>query len=292
MLSVGNRPASQFAAARLVRLVPAYVFCVSLTTVMVIAAGDPHYSVTLAEWVANLTFLQEWIGFGDIDPSYWTLLLEVVFYGLVFAALAFGQRRRLERLVLAWLALQTLAVCAGSEWFIFAGEYAFFVLGCIVFFGSERGWNPLRVAAAGVARALGIFNEIGTPPALIRHGMAWEQATVAILLTAFAAAFVALGRRRPSLPWAGRLGALTYPLYLLHQVIGLIAIAALVPAIGKWPAVVSVSLVMIGLAWCVSEFVERRAKPLWRALAGRLVAPIAWAENAVAARQQAWSGAT
>jgi peptidoglycan/LPS O-acetylase OafA/YrhL len=275
-----------------VRLAPAYVFCVTLTALVVLAAGNPHYSVTLVSWLANLTFFQEWLGVRNIDPSYWTLLLEVVFYGLVFLTLVFGQRRHLETLVLAWLAMQAIAVFAGTEWFVFGSGYAFFVLGCMIYFGSERGWTVPRAGAVGLALALGISNEIGAPSVLLRRGAGWQEAVVAAELAAFAAALIVLGCRRPSLPWASRLGALTYPLYLLHQVIGLIAIAALVPLIGKWPAVVSVTILMLALAWVVSEFVERRARPLWRALATRLVAPIAWAERAVAARQQALSGAT
>lgn len=292
MLSVGDRPASQFVAARLVRLVPAYVFCVSLTTLVILASHNPHYSASLVAWLANLTFFQEWMGVHNMDPSYWTLLLEVVFYGLVFLALVTGQRRHIEALVLAWLALQAIAVFARIEWFIFASDYAFFVLGCMLYFGLQRGWNTVRIGAALFALALGICNEIGAPAVLLQEGISLRNVQVAILLAAFAVAFVVLARTRPALPWASRLGALTYPLYLLHQVVGLIAIAALVPLIGKWPAVLCVTALMIALAWFVSEFVERRARPLWQILATRLVAPIAWAERSVAARRQALSRAT
>jgi hypothetical protein len=44
---------------------------------------------------------------------------------------------------------------------------------------------------------------------------------------------------------------------------------------------------MIAAAALVAKYVEEGQKPLWRALAARLTAPIAWIERALAARAAA-----
>ena len=67
------------------------------------------------------------------------------------------------------------------------------------------------------------------------------------------------------------LGGLTYPLYLLHQNIGYVAIARIFPAVGKWPAVVLVTVAMLIVSWTVWRFWEKPARQRIR----QLMTPIA-----------------
>jgi peptidoglycan/LPS O-acetylase OafA/YrhL len=108
-----------------------------------------------------------------------------------------------------------------------------------------------------------------------------------MVITLTIAAFMLLSRFPPRLPHARFIGSITYPLYLLHAAIGSIALAAIVPLIGQWPALALVTVAMIAAAALVAKYVEEGQKPLWRALAARLTAPIAWIERALAARAAA-----
>jgi peptidoglycan/LPS O-acetylase OafA/YrhL len=63
--------------------------------------------------------------------------------------------------------------------------------------------------------------------------------------------------------WTLALGGLTYPLYLLHQNIGYIAIDAMAPSTGRWPAAILTTAALLAASWVVWRFVE---PPLQRAL--------------------------
>jgi peptidoglycan/LPS O-acetylase OafA/YrhL len=68
-------------------------------------------------------------------------------------------------------------------------------------------------------------------------------------------------------PFIMLLGGLTYPLYLLHQNVGYLALNALAPHLGRWPALALVTGAMLTAAWLVCRFVETPVrKPLIRVL--------------------------
>lgn len=278
MLSANGRGASAFAAARLVRLAPAFVFCMTLTWAMRGLWG-PQLAVSAGQWLANLTLQPTYFGYPYVDPSYWTLYAEVVFYALVFLVLLAGQARWLEHGVFAWLVLQIADRLAGTHFFLLSGVFPLFVVGCMLHFGMYRGWSAARVIALVLSLWLSIVLETERTAGIIAHAPAAPGWSVGAALTGFVGLFLVLGRWGPRLPFARRLGALTYPLYLLHQVVGLILIAALAPVVGKWAAAALTLAAMLAGAWFVSEFVEARLGPVWKRLAGRLIAPVAVIEN-------------
>jgi peptidoglycan/LPS O-acetylase OafA/YrhL len=292
MLSVGQRSASQFAAARFVRLFPAFFFCLSLTALTIAAAGGSHFHVSLPQWLANLTFFGKWLGQPYVDPSYWTLVPEILFYSLVFCAILAGLRHRLEALVFVWLALQIADHVTGAGFLVLGTIYPLFVVGCLLSFGSERGWTAPRIAALVLALTLSIDHEVRRAAAIFKTTPEDQILMVGGSLTLFVAAFVLLARLRPSLPQAARIGSITYPLYLLHQVIGLLAIQWLEPLVGKWVAVILTTAGAVAVALFVAEFVEKPLRPFARGIAERLVAPVAYFERVLAGQAPRWSRAT
>jgi peptidoglycan/LPS O-acetylase OafA/YrhL len=62
--------------------------------------------------------------------------------------------------------------------------------------------------------------------------------------------------------WLTVAGALTYPLYLLHQEIGYAIIARLHHRIPKWPLLVGLIAGMLVVAWLVHRLVERPLAPV------------------------------
>jgi peptidoglycan/LPS O-acetylase OafA/YrhL len=279
MLSAEGREASKFAAARLVRLAPAFVFCMTLTWAVRGLWGGPQLAVSAGQWVANLTLQPSYFGYPYVDPSYWTLVAEVIFYALVFLVLLAGQARWLEQSVFAWLALQIADRLAGTHFFLLSGVFPLFVVGCMLHFGQYRGWSVPRVIGLVLSLGLSIVLETERTASILAHAPVAPVWSVGAALTGFVALFLLFGRWGPRLPYAKRLGALTYPLYLLHQVIGLILIAALAPLVGKWAAAVLTFAAMLAGAWFVSEYVEARLGPVWKRLAGGLTAPIAVLEH-------------
>lgn len=104
----GKRP-QDFFISRVVRLYPAYWVAVLITAAVVVAAG---YSFTTAKDITartvliNLTMLQQPFGAPLVDPSYWTLWVEMLFY-LLFAVVV--ARGLTYRRVVAFCGIWTFA---------------------------------------------------------------------------------------------------------------------------------------------------------------------------------------
>jgi peptidoglycan/LPS O-acetylase OafA/YrhL len=82
----GQRPVSRFWISRFFRLWPAYWVSI-LFTLMVGASLIP---ITVKNLVFNFTMLQKFCGVGDMVGPFWTLQIELIFYGLVTAMIVVG----------------------------------------------------------------------------------------------------------------------------------------------------------------------------------------------------------
>jgi len=67
-----------FAISRFSRLYPTFWTCVTLTGIFVLLYEPSTF--TLAQFAANLTMFPGYFGIEDLDGSYWTLLVELIFY--------------------------------------------------------------------------------------------------------------------------------------------------------------------------------------------------------------------
>lgn len=108
-LSGTGATVQKFAIRRLFRLYPAYWTSLLLAVIASAAFSSVHYST--ATIAANTTMLQELFGFDNIQGLYWTLTVELIFYGICAAAFCAGMLNRpLPLLLLCW---GSLAVFVG-----------------------------------------------------------------------------------------------------------------------------------------------------------------------------------
>jgi peptidoglycan/LPS O-acetylase OafA/YrhL len=88
---------------------------------------------------------------------------------------------------------------------------------------------------------------------------------VVVTVSFVAVGAIALGYTgRLDVPWFTTLGALTYPLYLVHQNIGWTIIYGLREPLGRWPAAATALAAVLLLAWLVHRWVERPLGPALR----------------------------
>lgn len=249
---------SEFAVSRFSRLYPAYWAAIGLTTIVVLISGLDDFARTPGEILINLSMVQAFVQVASVDPVYWTLAVEFAFY--CGAATLWGcGLRRVEPLLLAWLSLRWIWAFAPAligvepSWLLGAlliQEYiAFFAIGIVAYRlrsgAASPGWTVTVVAAA--LATIGVCNGA-------------EQLLVA-MIGAAAIFTVALARApmisaRP-LVW---LGAVSYSLYLLHQLIGFVVIGRL-EAIGL-PASAAIFItlaVVLALAALVTRWIEQPA---------------------------------
>ena len=99
-----------FFISRFSRLFPAYWVSVLVAAAINRLASVENHGFALKDTLANLTMLQTYIGFANMNGSYWTLAYEVAFYVLIVVALRVTVARgvRIEWALLAWLSMATL----------------------------------------------------------------------------------------------------------------------------------------------------------------------------------------
>ncbi len=69
----------EFVINRLSRLYPTYWVCVSITFLFSLTGGVLH----IKTYLANMTMFQYYFGKPDLDGSYWTMIIEMLFYILI-----------------------------------------------------------------------------------------------------------------------------------------------------------------------------------------------------------------
>ncbi|HVJ01731.1 MAG TPA: acyltransferase [Sphingomonas sp.] len=268
--SAEGSTAAGFLRRRALRLVPAAWLCATLTAVVLLGCSNLPPVQILFEWLSSL-------GFSPfkpyIDPSYWTLAIEVAFYLAMAAVLVGGSGlARIERFgvllgcasLAFWMAAAAGMVPGSDSRFyqlMLLSYGCFFALGIQLRVIQRDGARPVRLLFAllfavvglieiDVHRAL-IFGDRPAPiPAQLLFG-------IGLLPILFAERLQPWLARRISGPFAATLGLMTYPLYLLHQELGAVAAGALMRlGTGFWPAIAFALAMSLGLSWLTVRFGE------------------------------------
>ena len=261
LMSAWGRSPGEFGISRLVRLMPAYWISVLLGAAVYALFRQGHGVPGLV--VPNLTMLQGGLGVRNVDAVYWTLWIELHFYVLVAVLAGIGIT---YRSCLIFMAAWTFGG-------LFANEAEHELLQVLL----VPTWSPYFVAGM----ALYLIYRFG--PTLLLWGFvavsylmalrwgAWRAETVfrgadevvaCVVITAVFGVMilVATGAFR-RVRWRGltTLGALTYPLYLLHSQLALPLLDALYPALDRWTSLAVVVAVSLLAAHAVHRLVERPA---------------------------------
>jgi peptidoglycan/LPS O-acetylase OafA/YrhL len=263
-----GRSAGEFFVARFIRLYPAYWFAVLFTAAVVTLWPTVAAPPSLAHVVINLTMLQAPLHVPDVDGVYWTLWVELRFYLLfgiaVFCGLTY--RRVVAFCVLWTVATIALTMVGGADskvGLMFIPQCApYFIAGMVFSLMYRFGPNALlwTIVAIQFLLALRVDSMIhdhfaDLPP--------WIAPAFIVVLFALVA-LVALRKLTVGWRWLTVAGALTYPLYLLHQRIGWILIERL-QHIAPAPVVAAaVAVLMLTAAWLVHRWVERPMAGLMR----------------------------
>ncbi|MFJ3218149.1 acyltransferase family protein [Kitasatospora sp. NPDC086801] len=280
-LSCWGRSLGDFLTSRVIRLFPAFWLAVICTSLVLHFFAGPEHALSLSEILANLTMFQEPSGAKSVDGSYWTLWVEMRFY-LLFALVVWRgvNYRSVVSFCIIWAAAAVTAKGMGSKelsealvandcWF-FIGGIAFFLmwkfrptalLWAIVVFSFLEG--QYFVIANYHGHALSYRGE----PAPV-----WPVVALLSLFYVLMAG-VALGWfRKINWRWLPAAGALTYPLYVLHENIGWSITSRLQHKVPAAALVVGLVAGMLVAAWIVNRVIER---PVSKKLRKVLVASFA-----------------
>ncbi len=267
-----DRTAVSFARKRLLRLWPAYALCVTITACAMWLETGANDAVSWAGWLANLTFVAPAFGLPFMDGVYWSLVLELIFYGWIALALLTGILPRfLVPAIAGWMAVSLgneLLLNDGGLRIVAITRYApWFAIGMLaahlrVHPAHWQAWGVLVLALVASFHAtfsehLLLVMQFGLQPDVMAAGFA-----NAAILAVFGLA-IALPQRSGRLSLG--LAAISYPLYLLHQNIGALVLNETAPLVGKYLALAAAVAVPFLLAWMLWRITDTGVDTLLQA---------------------------
>ncbi|QXG77182.1 acyltransferase family protein [Modestobacter sp. L9-4] len=271
LMSSWGRDVPSFVASRVGRLFPAYWVAVVVSLVLVVYVWPEgmtffHKDISLANGLLNLTMFQESFARPDIDGSYWTLWYEARFYALIAVLMLVGMTRgRIIAFCALWPIVASVAQNLHSDLLAAAlmPDFApFFAGGMLLYVIYRDGHDLLTWLLVGMQVLFALNFCLDYYPPLLTDETPWEASELTVGLICVACfALVALVTLTPlaglSARWMTLAGALTYPLYLIHENLGWFVIAKTREAHGCWIAVGLASTVCLLAALALHYGVEK-----------------------------------
>ena len=257
-----------FIVSRVVRLYPAFWVCCTVTFLLTMVIGGERYSATFPQFLLNLTMLSGFFYVQAIDGVYWSLLVEVQFYGFIALLLLVRKIHEAESFLLAWLMASMLLEIHPIEILrrlLIVDYSAYFIGGAMCFLIWSEGVSLRKVFALIAAWALSIDQAVMTLPSLERYyHTVMNVYVVGGIVTSFFGMMYLVAVRHTGvlgrMKWL-TLGAITYPLYLLHQYIAYMVFNIAYPSINAHILLWGTLAVMIGIAFGVHIVVEKPVAP-------------------------------
>ena len=269
--SIKGRSLSKFCYSRFKRLYPMYWICLIITFVVSYFFGAPRYAVSFKQLLANFTMIQELLGQGNIDGAYWSLYVELKFYLIIAIFLVINRFRKinLDYLVYFWLFLSGLHLYVGPSviydavhHFFILDWSAYFIAGIVFYQIFVNGFTLKHAILLSLCLYLSSDGAIGRIHWLARtfHSDFSPYIIVAVIVVFYMLMLLVSCKKLQLLnsPKLVKIGMLTYPLYLVHQHIGFILFNHWHLYLNKYVLVSIVTLLMLTVAYILSEWVEPR----------------------------------
>lgn len=270
LLSAWNRKPKAFVISRVVRLYPAYWIAVTLTAIVSVLFSQGRFPVGAVQYVANLTMFNSLPNIENVDVVYWTLWAELRFYMIIFVLTLIGiTKTRVTIALWAWLGLtfvyQTGVLPSAADLVLNTQFSHYFIAGmalCMIYrFGMSLQAGAIILICLGnaVYRAMEFSDAVQNRYSTEIH----NGVVVPIIVLIFVVlTLVALKlTNRFARPWFVVLGALTYPLYLIHAHIGFIIFERLGTQLNRYLLVTLTVFVMLAAAYAINRFVENPLAP-------------------------------
>lgn len=283
-LSITGRSVQSFVWARMLRLYPAYWIgaCLTAISIVLFSIDNPTlWQPGLAGFLVNLTMLGGFIGVPYVDPVYWTLTVELRFYVMVALLALIGLRINSPSVIGGWLALCVVGIFVPIVHKIVMGEYApYFLVGVLALTlrDERRRWLNASMLLVGLALACRLIWQQQIVLRGVEGHPPYDPLVACVVVAAGLAMVVACAfAPSPSQRWTGglrTLGAMTYPLYLIHGVLGMQMLFLLAPALGSVAAALVVTSIVIVLTLLVTLWLEPGLRNLMKRLGERVVSTL------------------
>jgi peptidoglycan/LPS O-acetylase OafA/YrhL len=281
MYTIKGRTAVAFAIARLARMWPAIAICSVITWIVVRHAFDwsPGFRQVIASW--SLIELGFHRGAGA-DWAYWTMTFELRFYLFIFVAMLVADVHKVRLpLLAAWLAVTACDafVYTNDITRFFALDFyaSCFIIGALTYVIWEQRGLQRRIAIGLLLLAFPVMSK----QLLLEHEAFkadfWRTIPalevtvwfVPVICWGLLVGSLSIVRPFEKMPWLGKLavflGTVTYPLYLLHQLVGYRIIddmSGMLPAWAVWIAPWIATALVFGVSVIVAVWWEPMVRPV------------------------------
>lgn len=264
LMSVRNQNPKQFVIARIVRLYPAFVPACIFTFIFgqALIAG---YNVSVKDFFLNLSLVGSFFSEKLVSGVYWTLKVEILFYVFIYLLLFSKQVSKIRFFLIGWLALSFITYFS-IEYnyfnyfrifniirYIGITQHSFyFIAGCyfyLIKYDRKKGdiFVPILCMVGGALA----YPETASQ----------EKMITSLIITFLFVVFYWLALKKDTQTANGNfyhhLGETTYPLYLLHEIIGMYILSSLA---GVLPGALLLTITLafvIFFSFGVNKYVER-----------------------------------
>lgn len=252
-----------FFISRVVRLCPAFWVCCTITFVVILVIGEPRYTATFYQYLINMTFMSNLLDVPAMDGVYWSLFVEIQFYLMISVLLGLKKIEKIETCLVYWLLISAAAELIGFEKLrsILITDYAaYFVAGSTFYIIWAKGITKTRIMLLLGALALACYTAIVWAELLeTKYATDYDPVIVCGMIVLFFITFSLIAMNKTgvigALNWTA-LGALTYPLYLLHQMIGFMIFNIAYPAVNAHLLLWSTIVLMVGGSYMLHKKIE------------------------------------
>lgn len=253
-----------FLYKRAIRLYPYYIPCVLITfAIMFFTPPLCERNVSWSEFLINLTMLQSFVGIPSVDGAYWTLSVQLLVYSLI-GGLFFVCRRKIRSFlwcVIVWflidIVLSIVSKMMGPipmSFFALLNFLHLFLQGLLIY--------SLNNEPNSINRKIGITLLFGsTAYSLFYFGVHYFFFDCLLVGVIYWISYNHWTYKRKNI--FTFLGAISFPVYLLHQNIGFLMIRYMesVGLTNEFFVLIPMFMVVL-MGWAVTHLVENFIIPI------------------------------
>lgn len=272
-MSLGRISApSEFVISRTGRLYPTYWACVLFTfcvaVFLALYEGNLDVAARSGQLLGNLTMFQFYLGVRDLDGPYWTMIVEMVFYGVMLLLFSLKLLRHILPLGILFVMLPVVLVSLDQEgyvwltgeWFPLLHFWPLFFAGILFYHihvsKISKPWGYVMLLICLLAQGW-LFPFGGRSHQFIDQGSYFLMLLIYFFLFfLFINGWIRIMVNKGTL----FLGRVSFALYLIHQ---FISVKVIIPlfyeylGINFWLVVLGINLpLVIGLAYLITQYIE------------------------------------
>jgi peptidoglycan/LPS O-acetylase OafA/YrhL len=265
LLTAMNTDIKGFVISRVSRLYPAFWVSVTISAIVIVLIGGDRYFVEVKQYLANLSMVSGYFGVKAVDGVYWTLLVEIKFYLLVGGIVFFRQVQNTKYFLMIWLLATVLAVYIDMPSLLNAVLIpkwsSYFIAGAAFYFIRKEGVSITYLAMVFISYLLSIkYADIKMQSLEEEYQANFSIWVVLGIISMFYVTMFAVSINK--IEFANKksmlmIGGLTYPLYLIHQNVGLMIFIKWGQEVNKYLLLLLVVVLMLVVSYVINKYVEK-----------------------------------